>query len=99
MRVLWAYNDQLPAFSNDIMKHQLENRGTRSVHFTDPPAPSEEETNKLENDPSVSKMEFFADNVTLPADYDTLYWCQIFQLPTLVDKMQLIRVCLMEQLL
>uniref|UniRef100_A0A914WP50 DOMON domain-containing protein n=1 Tax=Plectus sambesii TaxID=2011161 RepID=A0A914WP50_9BILA len=76
-RLLWAMSDEVPQSSSAIKQHT--SRGVRSAHLLFPQ--SKTRFGDLMNNPNTSFLDFQLENVKIPHDRQTHYWCQIIELP------------------
>ncbi|XP_078694608.1 DBH-like monooxygenase protein 1 homolog [Branchiostoma floridae x Branchiostoma belcheri] len=88
MRVLWAWHDDDPEDESGPSgpAYHGSNRGTRStVLLSNIIAPDNfKETN-------YTTVDLLMNNVSVPADQDTTYWCRVFELPELAGKHHMIK--------
>ena len=85
VRLIWAYNDDDPRDSSHLLYHSLTQRGSRSIYLSEPPpqgAPL----------PPHEVWEVRADNLLLPEDDHTHYWCKIYRAPELTTKHHMIAI-------
>jgi len=80
VRLIWAYHSEDPADNNHIMYHSLTQRGQRSIFLAEPPQP------KRPVESHHKTWDLRADNLLLPADDHTHYWCRIHRAPELDTK-------------
>ena len=76
VRLIWAYSDQDPADYHVLPYHSVLRRGSKSIHLAEPPA----DTTPL---PVHKTWDIHADNLLLPEDDHTHYWCRIYRAPDL----------------
>lgn len=93
MKLIWAYDDEVPRSPTDIKKHASIHRSSRSAFLTLTPLTQTqwEEQRRRENS-SIQTLEFRTTDVPVPNDIRTTYWCQCFALPPRREKLHLIRV-------
>ena len=85
VRVIWAFHEDDPE-GDAGWKYHAANRGVRSVHLMEPAKP------KMPYGKDVKVWDIIADNHVLPDDDDTYYGCQVFRVPWLTKKHQMIAV-------
>ena len=85
VRIIWAINDQDPSDDFNWQYHGS-NRGVRSMYMKD------RTQSKMPRGDDVKIWELKSDNHILPNDDDTYYGCQIFKVPWLTKKHQIIAV-------
>ncbi|ROT68031.1 dopamine beta hydroxylase [Penaeus vannamei] len=77
VRVIWAFGKD-----DQIAWH--EKRGTKSMYLQEP----QFSLPTLGND--VKTWDLVSDNISLPDDLRTLYWCKLFKMPNITKKTQII---------
>merc|ERR1711962_1482719 len=82
VRLIWAYSDQDPTYTY-IPYHSVLRRGSRSIHLAEPP----QTTSPL---PQHFTWDLHADNLLLPENDHTHYWCRIYRAPELDRKHHMI---------
>ena len=85
VRLIWAYNDDDPLDSSHLLYHSLTQRGSRSIFLSEPPRPA----SPL---PPHQVWDVTADNLLLPEDDHTHYWCKIYRAPDLATKHHMIAI-------
>ena len=85
VRLIWAYNDDDPLDSSHLLYHSLTQRGSRSIFLSEPPMPA----SPL---PPHQVWDVTADNLLLPEDDHTHYWCKIYRAPDLATKHHMIAI-------
>ena len=85
VRLIWAYNDEDPRDSSHLLYHSLTQRGSRSIYLSEPPPPQAPL-------PPHEVWEVRADNLLLPEDDHTHYWCKIYRAPDLTTKHHMIAI-------
>jgi len=85
VRLIWAYHDQDPLDNTHLMYHTLTKRGHRSVYLAEPPQTSVPL-------PPHKNWDLTADNLLLPEDDHTHYWCKIYRAPDLDRKHHMIAI-------
>ncbi|KAL7633131.1 UNVERIFIED_CONTAM: hypothetical protein RMT77_016501 [Armadillidium vulgare] len=83
VRVIWAY-DALPPDPSKTTLNYHDHRGTKSLYLRESKRPVPNDIN------SAMKWDVRAPNVELPQDFDTLYWCKMYKVPTLPWKYHMI---------
>jgi len=83
VRIIWAYGPQDPLDTVHLPYHSVLRRGTRSIHLAEPP----QEAAPL---PPHHTWDIKADNLLLPEDDHTHYWCRIYRAPDLATKHHMI---------
>ncbi|KAB7497844.1 MOXD1-like protein 1, partial [Armadillidium nasatum] len=83
VRVIWAY-DALPPDPSKATLNYHDHRGTKSLYLRESKRPVPNDLN------SAMKWDVRAPNVELPQDFDTLYWCKMYKVPTLPWKYHMI---------
>lgn len=88
VRVIWAYHPDRPRSRMRMHGHGHKRKGTRSLHL------KEEPTLKFmaEERSTLKQWELRANNVRLPNDDHTHYYCQIFKAPKLDKKHHMVGV-------
>ncbi|XP_075453453.1 DBH-like monooxygenase protein 1 isoform X2 [Ascaphus truei] len=82
VRVIWAYHAD--DFGSTGPTYHGSNRGRKSLRLLNP-----EKTNLI----SIDTAYFNFTNLAVPIPYkDTIYWCQMFKMPTLKKKHHIIKV-------
>lgn len=76
-RLIWAMHPQDPGSDRELHYHGPLSRGTRSVYLQEKPRPPRRSA------PDLRIWEIRANNLMLPNDDHTHYWCQIFKAPDL----------------
>ncbi|XP_033099416.1 DBH-like monooxygenase protein 1 homolog [Anneissia japonica] len=86
VRVIWAYHPKDP---EDLIAtyHGSQRRGVRSLMFMDLMS---QNLKSLPDD--VLTLDVLNDNIIVPSDTDTTYWCTYVELPTLSSPHQVIRI-------
>jgi len=79
VRLVWAYGQADPV-DGRLLYHTLTQRGARSIYLAEPPLPKPEEEKDLFN------WDLTADNLVLPSEDHTHYWCKIYRAPELSKK-------------
>lgn len=82
MRFIWSFNYQDP--TNEMTMPIHSRRGTKSLYLNEPPFIQPELTD------DVKPWDLVSQNISLPNDLDTLYWCKIFKIPQLDRKAHII---------
>ena len=85
VRLIWAYNDDDPRDSSHLLYHSLTQRGSRSIYLAEPPPP-------VSPLPPHHVWDVTADNLLLPEDDHTHYWCKIYRAPDLHTKHHMIAI-------
>ena len=86
VRLIWAYNEEDPLTqSSPLLYHSLTQRGSRSIYLSEPP-PTRASL------PPHQVWEVRADNLLLPEDDHTHYWCKIYRAPELNTKHHMIAI-------
>jgi len=83
VRLIWAFGDEDPTDPYNLPYHSVLRRGSRSIHLAEPAqtdAPL----------PSHLSWDIQADNLLLPEDDHTHYWCRIYRAPELDRKHHMI---------
>ena len=80
VRLVWAYSEEDPV-DGRLLYHTLTKRGMRSIYLAEPPLPPTAE--KMED---LLTWDLKADNLLLPPEDDTHYWCKIYRAPELSKK-------------
>uniref|UniRef100_A0A8D8VXJ3 MOXD1 homolog 1 n=1 Tax=Cacopsylla melanoneura TaxID=428564 RepID=A0A8D8VXJ3_9HEMI len=85
IRLLWAVYDEDPMDEDRgaLLWHGRGSRGVQSVHLITPPLPQPQ-------DEAMKSWEIRQENVEVPENTDTLYWCKIFKAPSITTKHQII---------
>jgi len=83
VRLIWAYHDQDPVHGHMIY-HTLAWRGGRSIFLAEAPVPL------ISPDKPYQTWDILADNVLLPEDDHTHYWCKIYRAPPITKKHHMI---------
>ena len=83
VRIIWAYGLEDPQDAHHLPYHSVLRRGTRSIHLAEPP----QDTSAL---PAHLTWDIHADNLLLPQDDHTHYWCRIYRAPDLNRKHHMI---------
>ncbi|XP_066265138.1 DBH-like monooxygenase protein 1 [Branchiostoma lanceolatum] len=86
-RVIWAYHAEDPDPHRGPLYHEGR-RGTSSLNLLDPPAPTPE----WDSPDDVMVFEAFTQNVHVPSDSDTTYWCSAYRIPRLERKHHVIKM-------
>lgn len=93
-KLLWAYHQDDPVGSAAlIVKHEHHRRGDRSIHLLGHKF-SHEHTfaaSRKQDKPSLATWDITSDNLTLPNDLDTTYWCKIVA-PPIGNKVHVTRI-------
>ena len=86
VRVIWAYQSE-----NDVQyPYHGQNRGVKSVALT---GLSENLLrNSVQEDSDVIAWDIVSNNIKVPSDTDTMYWCQVYKAPELKEKHHMIGV-------
>ncbi|CAG0885313.1 unnamed protein product [Darwinula stevensoni] len=85
VRVLYAYDEEDPTPSGGNLKyHGLFRRGSRSLYLLQRPSKSPQVLPKQSAD--ARTWDLLNNNISLPENKDTLYWCKVFRLPPLGDQ-------------
>ncbi|KAK8380027.1 hypothetical protein O3P69_016584 [Scylla paramamosain] len=82
VRVIWSYSNRDPTSETNL--HYHDRRGTKSLFLQSP------QFEMPEMGPDVKTWEFLSPNVSLPNDFDTLYWCKIYKMPPTTTKHHII---------
>lgn len=83
VRIIWAYSEDDPIDPSHLPYHSVLRRGTRSLHLAEPmPDSTPLSPHKT--------WDIHADNLLLPSDDHTHYWCRIYQAPDLDKKHHMI---------
>ncbi len=85
VRLIWALHPDDGDSERPLVLPYHTKRGTRSVHLREPPS---DITMPLENE--VKHWDLVANNMLLPGDDHTHYWCSIFKAPSLTSKHHMI---------
>ncbi|XP_078583126.1 DBH-like monooxygenase protein 1 [Branchiostoma floridae x Branchiostoma japonicum] len=85
-RVIWAYHPDDPDPQRGPLYHQGR-RGTSSLNLLDPPAPAQ-----WDSPDDVLVFDALTQNVHVPSDSDTTYWCSTHRLPRLARKHHIIKM-------
>ncbi|XP_066265502.1 DBH-like monooxygenase protein 1 homolog [Branchiostoma lanceolatum] len=88
LRVLWAWHDQDPEDESGASgpAYHGTNRGARATLLLN---------RKLTETPTTGTtytLDLLNNNVSIPAQQDTTYWCRVFEMPTLTSKHHVIKV-------
>ncbi|KAI5755973.1 hypothetical protein M8J77_021060 [Diaphorina citri] len=85
IRLLWALYDEDPMDEDRgaLLWHGRASRGVQSVHLITPPLPAPQ-------DDAMKAWEIRQENVEVPENTDTLYWCKIFKAPSITTKHQIV---------
>jgi len=85
VRLIWAYHGEDPLDNTHLLYHSLTKRGQRSVYLAEP---------QLTSDPLPphKNWDLTADNLLLPEDDHTHYWCKIYRAPDLDRKHHMIAI-------
>ena len=83
VRLIWAYSDRDPGDTEHLPYHTLLRRGVRSIHLSEP----QQSHPPLD---SARTWDIQADNLLLPEDDHTHYWCKIYRAPDLHRKHHMI---------
>ncbi|XP_054153222.1 DBH-like monooxygenase protein 1 homolog [Oppia nitens] len=87
-KVIWAYSDQKPISPYAMPQHKGHNRGARHVHLLAIPGHN---FDKLNNNNSIEMWDITSNNLLIPNDSDTTYWCKIVIAP-FKSKIHVIRI-------
>ncbi len=87
VRLLWAHHPEDPYSTEVLPYHGRLTRGARSVHLKQLP-----QLRGDLRDPDVKHWDLRADNLMLPTDDHTHYWCKIFKAPHMDRKHHMIGV-------
>ena len=79
VRLIWTYSQDDPV-AGRLHYHGLTHRGARSIFLAEPPLPLPEAEEDL------FTWDLTADNLLLPAEDHTHYWCKIYRAPELATK-------------
>ena len=79
VRLIWTYSQDDPV-DGRLLYHGLTHRGARSIFLAEPPLPLPEAEEDL------FTWDLTADNLLLPAEDHTHYWCKIYRAPELATK-------------
>ena len=85
VRLIWAYHGEDPLDNTHLLYHSLTRRGQRSVYLAEPPLQSEPL-------PPHKTWDLTANNLLLPEDDHTHYWCKIYRAPDLDRKHHMIAI-------
>jgi len=83
VRLIWAYHDEDPLDNSHLLYHTLTSRGARSIFLAEPPQTQDPL-------PPHKTWDLTADNLLLPEDDHTHYWCKIYRAPDLDRKHHMI---------
>uniref|UniRef100_A0A914XB98 DOMON domain-containing protein n=1 Tax=Plectus sambesii TaxID=2011161 RepID=A0A914XB98_9BILA len=87
-RMIWAFSNNKPKSASDIKMHSTDTRGVRSVHLLYPQ--TKNRAREIFRQPDMTTFDVFVNNVTVPHNSRTLYWCQVFKVPKFPKKRHLV---------
>lgn len=89
VRLIWAFHPEDPTSLEVLPYHGHQRRGVRSVYLREAPHLSVQEQMKRTGE-HVKVWDVINENLTLPNDDHTHYWCNIFEAPQLEEKHHMI---------
>ncbi|XP_035687497.1 uncharacterized protein LOC118423447 [Branchiostoma floridae] len=87
LRVLWAWHDQDPEEESGVSgpTYHGTNRGVRATLLLN------RKLTETTTTGTTYSFDLLMNNVSVPANQDTTYWCRVFQMPNLASKHHVIK--------
>eukprot|EP00058_Branchiostoma_floridae_P006570 XP_002592058.1 hypothetical protein BRAFLDRAFT_104768 [Branchiostoma floridae] len=88
LRVIWAWHDQDPEDESGVSgpAYHGPNKGARATLLLEQIVP--DQTTSVG---TAYTVDLLMNNVTIPGDQDTTYWCHVFEMPQLTSKHHVIK--------